>query len=126
MVELALEAATMLEEQGISTAVINARWIKPLDATTIEFFARGCEVVCTMEDHVLHNGFRMRGDGTPRGTKESPLRLSASAGPTNLSSTAACRSSAKARPHRRGRGGEDSLGLQRPRVARPRPRQYGR
>ena len=23
----------------------------------IEFFARGCEAVCTMEDHVLHNGF---------------------------------------------------------------------
>ena len=57
MVEVALEAATKLEEQGISTAVINARWIKPLDVTTIEFFARGCEVVCTMEDHVLHNGF---------------------------------------------------------------------
>ena len=40
MVELALEAAATLEEQGISTAVINARWIKPLDITTIEFFAR--------------------------------------------------------------------------------------
>ncbi len=57
MCELALEAADALEAQGISTAVINARWIKPLDTTMIEFFARGCEVVCTMEDHVLHNGF---------------------------------------------------------------------
>lgn len=57
MCELALEAAAELEKQGISTAVINARWIKPLDTATIEFFARGCEVVCTMEDHVLHNGF---------------------------------------------------------------------
>ncbi|MDX2079651.1 MAG: 1-deoxy-D-xylulose-5-phosphate synthase [Terrimicrobiaceae bacterium] len=57
MCEPALEAAASLEKQGISTAVINARWIKPLDTTTIEFFARGCEVVCTMEDHVLHNGF---------------------------------------------------------------------
>jgi 1-deoxy-D-xylulose-5-phosphate synthase len=57
MVELALEAAEQLEEQGVSTAVINGRWIKPLDVTTIEFFARGCEVVCAMEDHVLHNGF---------------------------------------------------------------------
>ncbi len=57
MVELAEEAAAKLEEQGISTAVINARWIKPLDTATIEFFARGCEVVCTIEDHVLHNGF---------------------------------------------------------------------
>jgi 1-deoxy-D-xylulose-5-phosphate synthase len=57
MCELALETAATLEQQGISTAVINARWIKPLDTATIEFFARGCEVICTMEDHVLHNGF---------------------------------------------------------------------
>lgn len=57
MVEVALDTAAMLEEKGISTAVINARWIKPLDAATIEFFARGCEVLCTMEDHVLTNGF---------------------------------------------------------------------
>lgn len=57
MCEPALQAAATLEEQGLSTAVINARWIKPLDTAMIEFFARGCEVVCTMEDHVLHNGF---------------------------------------------------------------------
>ena len=57
MCELALEAAATLEQSGVSTAVINARWIKPLDTSMIEFFARGCEVVCTMEDHVLHNGF---------------------------------------------------------------------
>lgn len=57
MVEVAEEAARALESQGISTAVINARWIKPLDTATLEFFARGCEVICTMEDHVLHNGF---------------------------------------------------------------------
>lgn len=57
MCELALEAAAALEEQGVSTAVVNARWIKPLDTTTIEFFACGCEVVCTMEDHVLTGGF---------------------------------------------------------------------
>jgi 1-deoxy-D-xylulose-5-phosphate synthase len=57
MCSIAEEAAKMLEEKGISTAVINPRWIKPLDTGTIEFFARGADVVCTMEDHVLHNGF---------------------------------------------------------------------
>ncbi|MFZ4597582.1 MAG: 1-deoxy-D-xylulose-5-phosphate synthase [Terrimicrobiaceae bacterium] len=57
MCELALVAAAELERQGVSTAVINARWIKPLDTATIDFFARGCDVVCTMEDHVVHNGF---------------------------------------------------------------------
>ncbi len=51
------EVAALLEAQGISAAVINPRWIKPLDTGTIEFFARSVEVICTLEDHVLHNGF---------------------------------------------------------------------
>lgn len=57
MVEMAEQTADILEAQGIDAAVINARWIKPLDLQTIEFFARAAEVVCTFEDHVLHNGF---------------------------------------------------------------------
>jgi 1-deoxy-D-xylulose-5-phosphate synthase len=57
MCEMALKAADQLEAQGISTAVINPRWIKPLDTGTIEFFARSVDVACTIEDHVLHNGF---------------------------------------------------------------------
>jgi 1-deoxy-D-xylulose-5-phosphate synthase len=57
MFEVGVEAARKLEEQGFSVALINPRWIKPLDTGTIEFFARGCEVICTLEDHVLHNGF---------------------------------------------------------------------
>jgi len=57
MCTMAQKAAEMLEAQGISTAVINPRWIKPLDTGTIEFFARAADVICTMEDHVLHNGF---------------------------------------------------------------------
>jgi 1-deoxy-D-xylulose-5-phosphate synthase len=57
MFEVAEEAAKKLEEQGISVALINPRWIKPIDTGTLEFFARSVEVVCTLEDHVLHNGF---------------------------------------------------------------------
>jgi len=57
MLQLALKAADILEKLGVSTAVINPRWIKPLDTGTIEFFARSVDVICTMEDHVLHNGF---------------------------------------------------------------------
>ena len=57
MFEVAEEAAKKLEEQGISVALINPRWIKPIDTGTLEFFARGVEVLCTIEDHVLHNGF---------------------------------------------------------------------
>jgi len=57
MLQMALQAAATLEQQGVSTAVINPRWIKPLDTGTIDFFARSVSVICTMEDHVLHNGF---------------------------------------------------------------------
>ncbi len=57
MCAVAQEAAKLLEPHGITAAVINPRWIKPLDTGTIEFFARSVDVICTMEDHVLHNGF---------------------------------------------------------------------
>ena len=57
MCEVALAAAELLEAHGIHAAVINPRWIKPLDTATLEFFARGCDVICTLEDHVLPNGF---------------------------------------------------------------------
>jgi 1-deoxy-D-xylulose-5-phosphate synthase len=57
MFEVAEEAARKLQEKGISVALINPRWIKPLDTGTLEFFARSVEVLATIEDHVLHNGF---------------------------------------------------------------------
>ncbi|HEX7515948.1 MAG TPA: 1-deoxy-D-xylulose-5-phosphate synthase [Chthoniobacterales bacterium] len=57
MFEVAEEAARKLEEKGISVALINPRWIKPLDTGTLEFFARSVDIICTIEDHVLHNGF---------------------------------------------------------------------
>src|SRR5690606_27383553 len=40
MLELAEEAAARLEAQGYSVAVINPRWIKPLDGALIERYAR--------------------------------------------------------------------------------------
>jgi 1-deoxy-D-xylulose-5-phosphate synthase len=57
MFELAVEAANKLQAMGISVALVNPRWIKPLDTGTLEFFARSAEVIATIEDHVLHNGF---------------------------------------------------------------------
>jgi 1-deoxy-D-xylulose-5-phosphate synthase len=57
MFELAQATATLLEAEGFSVALINPRWIKPLDAGTLEFFARSVDAICTFEDHVLHNGF---------------------------------------------------------------------
>jgi len=55
--EVAAEVADRLEKEGIKTAVINPRWIKPLDTATLEFFARGTRLVCTLEDHAIAGGF---------------------------------------------------------------------
>ncbi len=57
MFEMAEETRGRLEELGYSVALINPRWIKPLDTAVIEKFASQCSVICTFEDHVLHNGF---------------------------------------------------------------------
>ena len=57
MFEVAEKTGRLLEAEGVSVALINPRWIKPMDTATLEFFARGCEVLCTFEDHVLHNGY---------------------------------------------------------------------
>lgn len=57
MFEMAEEAKEKLEAMGYSVALINPRWIKPLDGEMIEKYARKCSVVCTFEDHVLMNGF---------------------------------------------------------------------
>jgi len=57
MFEVAEQAKKMLEEKGYSVALINPRFIKPLDARVIEEYGRKCRVVCTFEDHVIRHGF---------------------------------------------------------------------
>ena len=57
MFEMAEETRDRLEEMGYSVALINPRWIKPLDGACYEKFARQCPVLLTFEDHVLHHGF---------------------------------------------------------------------
>ena len=48
--EVAQETAKLLEAEGIRAAVINPRWIKPLDTGTLEFFARGVKVLTAVRD----------------------------------------------------------------------------
>ena len=57
MFSMAEQAKAQLEALGYSVALINPRWIKPLDTAVLERYARRCRVLCTLEDHVLHNGF---------------------------------------------------------------------
>ncbi len=54
---LAVEAGEELEAQGYSVALVNPRFIKPLDEELILDVAKRCKVICTFEDHVLKNGF---------------------------------------------------------------------
>ncbi|MFI0348762.1 MAG: 1-deoxy-D-xylulose-5-phosphate synthase [Chthoniobacterales bacterium] len=54
---IALEVAQILAKQNISVAVINPRWIKPLDKTTLDYFAKKSSLLVSLEDHALKNGF---------------------------------------------------------------------
>jgi 1-deoxy-D-xylulose-5-phosphate synthase len=50
-------AAKELADEGISVAVINARWVKPLDEQMITRLAKGTRRLVTIEDHVIAGGF---------------------------------------------------------------------
>ena len=52
-----LEAARMLREDGIHVGVINARFVKPLDAETVLRAVRECGFVVTVEEAALLTGF---------------------------------------------------------------------
>src|SRR5947207_2875351 len=56
MVEVASEAASRLEMQGLSCGVVNARWIKPVDPRIVDW-ARAHPIVLTVEDNVGSGGF---------------------------------------------------------------------
>lgn len=56
MVHLALEAAEMLAEEGISAEVINIHTVKPLDTALIEASARKTGAVVTAEEHSIIGG----------------------------------------------------------------------
>ncbi len=57
MVEIALRVAELLKGKGISTEVINGRFIKPLDARLILESAAKTRAIATLEDHVVKGGF---------------------------------------------------------------------
>ncbi|MBM9612782.1 1-deoxy-D-xylulose-5-phosphate synthase [Desulfobulbus rhabdoformis] len=56
-VAAAVEAAQLLEAQGINAAVINPRFIKPLDGKLITELARETGKVITIEDNAIQGGF---------------------------------------------------------------------
>ncbi|MBC7362896.1 MAG: 1-deoxy-D-xylulose-5-phosphate synthase, partial [Candidatus Aminicenantes bacterium] len=57
MVYPALEVARKLEAKGISLAVVNARFARPLDEKLIVGLAKEARVIFTLEEGVLDGGF---------------------------------------------------------------------
>lgn len=53
----AVEAAQKLESEGIDCAVVNSRFIKPLDETTLMTFASRVKAIVTVEENALQGGF---------------------------------------------------------------------
>ena len=53
----AIDAARQLESEGLSVAVIDARFCKPLDADMLARVLKPGHAVLTLEDHSLQNGF---------------------------------------------------------------------
>ncbi len=45
------------EAEGLSVAVVNPRFVKPMDAAVVERLGRTCGLIVTFEDHVLAGGF---------------------------------------------------------------------
>jgi 1-deoxy-D-xylulose-5-phosphate synthase len=57
MLPEAKRLAAMLRREGFSTAVINPRFVKPIDRACVAEYARRCGLLVTLEDHVLAGGF---------------------------------------------------------------------
>ncbi len=57
MVEPALKLAETLAAEGLSCAVINARFVKPLDSVLIHAWANRCKGVVTLEEGCAPGGF---------------------------------------------------------------------
>ncbi len=57
MVPVAVEAAEQLAQQGVDAAVINARWVKPLDEELLCAHIAKTGKLLTIEENVLSGGF---------------------------------------------------------------------
>lgn len=57
MVETAMAAAALLKEMGVSAEIINARFIKPLDARLIAASVQKTGALATLEDNTVKGGF---------------------------------------------------------------------
>ena len=57
MVETAVKVRELLMEKGIEPAVVNARFIKPIDEEMVKAAVSGYSLIVTMEENVLSGAF---------------------------------------------------------------------
>jgi len=57
MVPNALKAADILSKDGISTEVVNMRFVKPFDDAVVKALASRFDTFVTVEDNTVHGGF---------------------------------------------------------------------
>jgi 1-deoxy-D-xylulose-5-phosphate synthase len=57
MVYPALEAARLLETEGINVSVVNCRFLKPLDESTLQWALDAHDTIVTIEEGTIINGF---------------------------------------------------------------------
>jgi 1-deoxy-D-xylulose-5-phosphate synthase len=57
LLPMAQQLAVELRKQGVSAAVINPRFVKPVDKDLLAAYAKRVGVIVTLEDHVLMGGF---------------------------------------------------------------------
>ena len=57
LLPMAQSLAAELQSLGLSVAVINPRFVKPIDKACIESYGHKCGLILTFEDHVLAGGF---------------------------------------------------------------------
>ncbi len=57
MVEVALEAASLLKDKGVEPYVINARFVKPIDAHMLGEISENISEIVTLEDNLICGGF---------------------------------------------------------------------
>lgn len=56
MVEIALEAKKMLEAEGVSAGIVNARFIRPMDENKIRDLSKASSPVVILEDGIVSGG----------------------------------------------------------------------
>ena len=57
MVDIAEQTADLLEKNGYSVAVVNARFVKPLDEDVIVRLGREVKLLVSLEENTIHGGF---------------------------------------------------------------------